>query len=92
MKNQILLENCYLPGELEARIADFVAYYNTQRYHESLDNVTPAAVYFGRAQSRRAALALAAIQKRREAKARYGFMIRCGQTPMPCSIIWTSEI
>jgi putative transposase len=51
MKNQILLENYYLPSELEARIADFIAYYNTRRYHESLDNVTPEAVYFGRAQT-----------------------------------------
>ena len=51
MKNQILLENYYLRSELEARIADFVGYYNTQRYHESLDNVTPEAVYFGRAQT-----------------------------------------
>jgi transposase InsO family protein len=51
MKNQILLENYYLPSELEARIADFVTYYNTRRYHESLDNVTPESVYFGRAQT-----------------------------------------
>jgi hypothetical protein len=51
MKNQILLENYYLPGQLEARLAEFVDYYNTRRYHESLHNLTPADVYCGRAQS-----------------------------------------
>ena len=30
MKNEVLLENYYLPGDLERRIADFVAYYNTR--------------------------------------------------------------
>ena len=48
MKNQILLEHYYLPGQLEARLAEFVDYYNTRRYHESLNNLTPADVYFGR--------------------------------------------
>jgi len=40
MKNQILLENYYLPGQLERRLAEFVDYYNMQRYHESLNNLT----------------------------------------------------
>jgi putative transposase len=48
MKSIVLLNTFYFPWELEQAIADFVAYYNTQRYHESLDNVTPADVFFGR--------------------------------------------
>jgi len=48
MKNRVLLENYYLPGDLESQIDAFVDYYNNQRYHESLNNVTPADVYFGR--------------------------------------------
>jgi transposase InsO family protein len=51
LKNRILLENYFLPGDLEAQIAAFVEQYNHQRYHESLDNVTPADAYFGRAQT-----------------------------------------
>ena len=57
MKNRILLENYYLPGQLEQSIDEFVEHYNNRRYHESLDNLTPADVYFGRAP---------AILKRRE--------------------------
>lgn len=48
LKNHVLLEHYFLPGDLEAQIAAFVAYYNHQRYHESLGNLTPADVYFGR--------------------------------------------
>jgi putative transposase len=44
-------------GQLEQSIEEFVEYYNNCRYHESLDNLTPADVYFGRGQ---------AILKRRE--------------------------
>ena len=51
LKNRILLENYYLPGELEAQIDAFVQHYNHHRYHESLNNLTPADVYFGRAQT-----------------------------------------
>lgn len=44
-----LLDNYYLPRDLEQRVADSVSHYNHARYHESLDNVTPADVYLGRA-------------------------------------------
>ena len=51
LKNRILLDNSYLPGDLEQRIAAFVTHYNHDRYHESLENLTPADVYFGRGQA-----------------------------------------
>ncbi len=47
MKNVVKLQHYYFPCELEAAPRDFVAYYNHERYHESLDNVTSADVYFG---------------------------------------------
>ena len=51
LKNRILLENYYLPGDLEAKIDAFVDHYNHRRYHESQSNLIPADVYFGRAQT-----------------------------------------
>ena len=48
LKNRVLLENYYLPGDLENQIGTFVDHYNNRRYHESLANVTPADAYFGR--------------------------------------------
>ena len=51
LKNRILLENHHLPGELDARIEAFVEHYNHRRAHESLENLTPADVYFGRGQA-----------------------------------------
>jgi transposase InsO family protein len=50
LKNRVLLENYYLPGALEQAVNAFVEHYNHCRYHESLSNVTPADVYFGRGQ------------------------------------------
>lgn len=51
LKNRILLENYYLPGDLEAQVEAFVEHYNHRRCHESLRNLTPADVYFGRGQT-----------------------------------------
>jgi putative transposase len=51
LKNRILLENYFLPGDLERQIEAFVEHYNHQRYHESLNNVAPADAYFGRAET-----------------------------------------
>jgi putative transposase len=51
LKNRILLENYFLPGDLERQIGAFVEHYNHHRYHESLGNLTPADVYFGRDQA-----------------------------------------
>ena len=49
MKNLILLENYYLPGELKRQLQVFVGYYRHERYHELLNNLTPADVFHGRA-------------------------------------------
>ncbi len=46
LKNRILLEHYFLPGDLESQIEAFVDPYNHQRYHESLNNVTPSDIYF----------------------------------------------
>ena len=35
MKIQVLLENYYLPGDLQARIGEFIDYYNTEQYHSA---------------------------------------------------------
>ena len=68
LKNRILLENYFLPGDLELQIEVFVDHYNNNRYHESLKNLTPADVYFGRGQAileQRERIKLKTIEKRR---------------------------
>ncbi|WP_252346922.1 IS3 family transposase [Acetobacter sp. P1H12_c] len=68
LKNRVLLEHYYLPGDLERQIEAFVENYNHRRYHESLNNLTPADVWFGRGQTillERERIKRATIQKRR---------------------------
>jgi hypothetical protein len=40
-----------MPDDLERQVDAFVAHYNHARHHESLDNLTPADVYFRRAEA-----------------------------------------
>jgi len=47
----MLLENYFLPGDLNDSIERFVTHYNHHRHHESLSNLTPANVYFGRGET-----------------------------------------
>ena len=68
MKNVVKLEHYYFPWQLKDALRDFVAYYNNDRYHEALDNVTPADVYFGRQYevlTKRATIKRRTMQRRR---------------------------
>jgi len=47
LKDRILMENYFLPGQLEAAVATFVDPYNHRRYQESIGDLTPADVDYG---------------------------------------------
>jgi transposase InsO family protein len=68
LKNVIKLDNYYTPGELKYRLSKFIDYYNHKRFHESLNNLTPADIYFGRRANklmRREIIKRETIKKRR---------------------------
>jgi len=48
LKNVVKLQNYYSPSELLKSIGEFVEYYNNERYHESIGNLTPVDVYAGK--------------------------------------------
>lgn len=60
MKGQIKLFVWDRPSDLAEAISEFNIYYNSKRYHESLGNVTPDDVYYGRREK--------IINERRETK------------------------
>jgi putative transposase len=68
MKNVVKLRNYYYPDELKRELGRFVEYYNNERVHESLKNVTPADVYHGRhheIQTSRQLLKMQTLRRRR---------------------------
>ena len=68
MRNQVLLEDYYLSGDLKSRNGEFVDYYTTERYHESFNNLTPEDVYTGRGRTllhRRSKIKQKMIEQRR---------------------------
>jgi len=62
IKGEINLVPYEMPVHLEAAIGAFVEYYNYQRYHEGLGDVTPYDVYIGRH--------LEILQRRKEVKSK----------------------
>jgi putative transposase len=68
MKNVVKLQNYYVPWDLEHELEQFVRWYNAERYHESLDNLTPEDVYLGRGreiQTARQRLKVQTLRQRR---------------------------
>ena len=69
MKNLIKLQNYWFPEELERNIADFVEWYNNERVHESLKNITPRNMYNGKQReilTRREGIKRRTMMKRRQ--------------------------
>lgn len=69
MKNMVKLNRFYHPEELIEALEKFVNNYNTKRYHESLNSLTSADVYFGRTEQileKRKQIKEQSIKKRRQ--------------------------
>lgn len=80
LKSKVKLHTYGCPTKLKAEVGKFISYYNKKRYHESLGNVTPDDVFYGRRGK---------IIKQRNEKRRLTFMRRknyntCSNSVMLC--------
>jgi len=69
LKNVVKLRNYYYPDELSREQTKFVNYYNNERVHEALKNLTTANVYCGRhceIQTSRQLLKMQTLRRRRK--------------------------
>ena len=48
LKSRVKVHVYSCPNILESEVGKFISYYNKKRYHESLGNVTPNDVFYGR--------------------------------------------
>ena len=48
LKSKVKLHIYGCPNDLKAEVGKFISFYNKKRYHESLGNVTPDDVFYGR--------------------------------------------
>lgn len=74
MKNVVKLHHYYTLSDLQRAIDEYIEYYNNERYHESLNNCTPASVYNGthhQILKQRQILKQKSMQKRRRNHQRY---------------------
>jgi hypothetical protein len=77
MKNVVQQQNYYSTSQMAEAIDDFVDYYNNQRYHESLDNMTPASIYYGKEKE---------VQSEREKNKRETMSLRRKQNLVPVDV------
>jgi len=77
MKNVVKSQNYYSPSQLLKAIDDFVEYYNNQRYHDSLDNMIPVSIYYGKEKE---------VQSEREKIKRDTMVLRRQQNLVPVGV------
>lgn len=86
MKNVVKLNNYFHPSQLSNAIDAWVNHYNNHRYHESLQNLTPADVYFGRGEKileQRQILKQEALTERRNLYQKQKINLLTNFTPNP---------